>query len=354
LEDSDRRLSFINIARGFANFFVVLLHTFVPEIRGNSPAVLTAFFWMNAFTFQLFMVISGYLYERGYGKYRAKGYAGFFRGKLQTVILPYVSVSALSYVGIGLAFLAPPLARVLQTGGYAPFRIFDAALQIITYEGHIINHLWFLPTLFLIFALTYITGRFFAGLPGLLISVALSLLSYHIVMPALVYRVCAMFVFFNIGRRIAFVDAFSQTKRLAVMLVVFIGAFAADRAGLLDRSRSLQAISAIVIGTSGAMVFIAISRIVEGKALGRGLSWIGDNSFAIYLLHQPFIVSGISGILLMFTALPHLVICAITLALGILLPSLLNRFVISRIRLLRGLLLGDFSANETQVEKRNG
>jgi len=354
MEDSNDRLQYINIARGFANFFVVLLHTFVPEIRKNSPAVLTAFFWMNAFTFQLFMVISGYLYERGYEKYHAKGWAGFFRGKLQTVMLPYMSVSVLSYAGIGLAFLLPPLSRVLQAGGYAPFGFLDAAFQIVTYEGHIINHLWFLPTLFLIFALTYITGRFFAGLPGLLISIAVSFLSYHLSMPVLAYRVCAMFVFFNIGRRIVFVDDFSRTKRLVPMLVVFIGVFAADRARLFDWSRSLQAVSAIVIGTSGAMAFIAISRLIAGKALGRAVSWIGDNSFVIYLLHQPFIVSGVSGILLMYTPLPHLAVCAITLALGIFIPYLANRFIISRIRPLRGLLFGDFSAKETQAEMRNG
>ena len=344
MNDRDR-IKYIVIARGFANFFVVLLHTFVPEIRSDGPYVLTAFFWMNSFTFQLFMMISGYLYERGYLKYRDKGFGGFMRGKLRTIMLPYLTISVFSYAGIGLAFLLPASAKVLYAGGYSKTGLGEAVFQIITYENHIIKHLWFLPTLFIIFLLTFLMGKFFAGLPGLIICLAMAVTSYCFKMPTLIYRVCSMFIFFNIGRRIKFIDFFSSKKWFVPLLAVFIGAFIVDRAGLFLNNRALAALSAVVIGTTGSLTFFTFSKFIVDTAFGRRVSWIGDNSFVIYLLHQPFVVSGVCGVLLMYTALPHPVICAVALVLGISIPCLLNKYLIGRIRLLRGLILGDFMKN---------
>ena len=82
MENDKDRIKYINIARGFTCFFVVFAHTIVPDIRKDSPIALAAFLWMSAFTIHLFMVISGYLYQRSYDKYRSKGFIRFIRAKL--------------------------------------------------------------------------------------------------------------------------------------------------------------------------------------------------------------------------------------------------------------------------------
>jgi len=349
MDKKRNRLEYLSIARGFGMLAVVLAHTFVPEIRGASPVISIVFLCICAYSMQLFIMLSGYLFQRSLEKYLDGSRFRFCFDKLKALIVPYLSMSVLSYGGAALAFMVPRLASVLNSAGLGKVGLAQAAFQIATFENHMITHLWFLPTLFLIYVVSILTGRFLSRPPGLIAGAALFLAAHYLPMPVLAYRVCALLIYFCIGRQMAFLDASTQKKWIALLIPVFLGSYAVQQAGWLSWSIPLEALIALVIGTTGALSFIAVSRVLAGRAAGCALSWVGENSFVIYLLHQPFIISGISGVLLMYSALPHLVICAITLVLGITIPCLADRFIISKARPLRWMFKGEFSAKKKRA-----
>ena len=353
MEKKQNRLEYLSVARGFGMLAVVLAHSFVPEIRGASPVISIVFLCICAYSMQLFIMLSGYLFQRSLEKYLGGSRLRFCYDKLKALIVPYLSMSVISYAGAALALMVPRLASVLNSAGLGKVGLAEAAFQIATFENHMITHLWFLPTLFLIYVVSILTGRFFSRLPGLIVAMALFLAAHYLPMPVLAYRVCALLVYFCIGRQMAFFEAFTQKKWLIVIAPVFLASFAAQQAGLPGGNVPLEALFALVIGASGAMAFVGLSRAIAGKAAGRLVAWIGDNSFMIYLLHQPFIVSGVSGVLLMFSPLPHPIICATTFTLGMVVPCLLDKYIISKAKPLRWAFKGEFPAKKGQAVARS-
>ena len=341
------RLDYLSITRGFGMIAVVLAHSFAPEIRGSNRAVYAIFMWICDFSMQIFMVVSGYLFQCSYSKHHKTNKTGFYIGKIKTLIVPYLSMSILSYILIGLAFFIPALAGVLYSAGYAQVGFMDAVIQIATHEGHAINHLWFLPTLFIIFIISFATDKLFLCWPGLIICAAAFLSSLYIPMPHIIYRVCALLIYFSIGRRIIFIDKFTQKNRSPYIFAIFLISSFIHRMEWFADIYVLDALFAFIVGISGALAFIALSKIISGSTTGRCIAFIGDNSMIIYLLHQPFVVSGVIGILLMYTTLPHIVICAVAVTLGLAVPLFIYKYVINKAWLLRGLFIGDFSINTT-------
>ena len=75
------------------------------------------------------------------------------------------------------------------------------------------------------------------------------------------------------------------------------------------------------------------------KPIVKSLSFFSDYSYDIYLIHQPFIVSGVCGIMLKMN-MPIILIIIIGTALGIGLPILISKLIIRKSKILSLLFLG--------------
>jgi peptidoglycan/LPS O-acetylase OafA/YrhL len=95
-------------------------------------------------------------------------------------------------------------------------------------------------------------------------------------------------------------------------------------------------------GLSGVLAFLAVSRVLTGKAM-KALGFVGDYSYSIYLLHQPFVVSGFSALLVKLTPLPIWSVCVVTFILGIAVPIAADRLILRRARVLSAVILGNFT-----------
>lgn len=334
-------MEFISIAKGIGIFLVVLGHTIVPQMRQESEIALLLFNFIYSFHMPLFAMLSGYLFEKFIVKYHEQGVKRFTSKKIKSLLLPYLSFSIISYMGIGLCFQIPKMASILSKGGYNAVNPLDAIVQTITHTNHIDKHLWYVYALFFVFLISYLLHSLIKSHWMLIGSFVLYFIfSVYINIPEILYKIVYLLVFFTLARQLTFIDRLTQNKYLIPVLSCFIVFSSLHIFDVLKFSREISFLILFLCAVSGSFLVLIISRMISLKKSFTALNFLGEYSYGIYLIHQPFIVSGITGLLLSSSELPFAVISIITLCLGIGVP-VLAMLVINRIKILRLLLLGN-------------
>lgn len=342
--ESAPNISYVNTAKGIGIILVVLGHTLVPEIRSNSTVAMAIYQLIYAFHMRMFFMLSGLLFAQHQQRYIAGGFGHFAGKKFQSLMLPYLSFSVISYLGLGVAFKVPLLGGVLVRAGYEPFTLWQALRAILTYEGHIDKHLWFGYILFLVTIAAYLIHRrawtWVMTLPLLVVScVVFGLESSGVDFWFILYYVLMMLGYYSFGKFVPALTA--RLRRPGLAALGYLAAFALGY--WVSRTSPLVWVGAVadaVASLGGSLLFITLSVFLDKTPLRAPLQMLGRYSYDIFLMHQPFIVSGVAGVLLMATSLPYLVICAITFVLGIAIPLLASKLVIRKIKYLKLFLLG--------------
>ncbi len=335
----------IDIAKGIGIILVVFAHTIVPQLRNAAGA---KFIWIFIYNFHmpLFFFISGYLFEKGLEHYTSK--SKFILGKLKLLMLPYLVFSVFAYAFIACALKISVLASVLKSGGYSAVPLADAAMSILTYNGHADQHLWFVYSLFIVFTLNILMPKIMRSKPMLVLLLALYVSKAFVHYYGILDYTASDLLFFSLARAV-YRHGPNKACFTRARLIATAAVFAATNcvysffyvtempSGVLKALLyAVRAASAV----SGIILVCALSRFVEGKKAAAPLKEIGIYSYDIYLMHAPFLVSGSMGILLAYSPLPAALCCAVVLVVGIVLPYLLSRFVIRNIPPLSILILG--------------
>lgn len=339
----EKRLDWLDIARGIGIIFVVSAHTLIPQIRANSR--LAEFLWIFIYNFHmpLFFFISGFLFERNLLYYRNK-YTTIV-SKAKYLVLPYVVFSVLAYLAIFTAMHLPPLASVLNTGGYHITDFKSAVLQILFYNHHADQHLWFAYSLFLVFVVNILFSNLLKSKIFLVILLALYISKAYIHYFGILNYTAGDLIFFSLARIM-----YSNQRKLkpsalsgiAVLFVVTSGIYSFFYITQMPQSVLKGVIYFIrfISSVSGIVTVCSISHILSESRLRSFFSRLGTYSYDIYLMHAPFLVSGLMGILTVYTPL-HTAICSlIVLLTGLFVPYVLSRFIIRKIPLLSVPLLG--------------
>lgn len=342
---SQKRLDWIDISRGIGIIFVVFAHTIVPQMRENS--VFASFLWIFIYNFHmpLFFFVSGLLFERNLSHYCNK--CKFILGKMKYLMLPYLIFSVLAYIFIALAMNIAPLAAVLKGGGYQTTGIKEAAMQILFYNGHADQHLWFVYSLFLVFIVNILFPRLFKSRLFLVVLLALYISKAYVHYFGILNYTADNLVFFSLARII-----YSHGKKFRINRPAFYGITAlfivtcsvysffyitempsGVLKGILYFVRSIASVS-------GILTFCHIAQLTERNRLGNFLCRLGHYSYDIYLMHAPFLVSGSMGILMSYTILPEWICSLSVLIIGLAVPYALSRFIIRKTPILSVPLLG--------------
>ncbi len=148
MSQSSNRLSRISNIRVLAIFVVVLGHSIilyshgweiyetartVPFLAGLKDAI-------NIFQMPLFFSLSGYLFVFSHAKKRGLLYLA--KSKIRRLLLPYISICLLYLI---------PLRTLIHYPGYQDKSVGEIISFLLL--GTDVGHLWFLPTLFLVFLL---------------------------------------------------------------------------------------------------------------------------------------------------------------------------------------------------------
>lgn len=342
-----QRLDWIDIAKGIGIILVVFAHTIVPQIRNDY--VSANFLWIFIYNFHmpLFFFLSGWLFEKGLAHYNDKG--KFILRKLKFLMLPYITFSAFAYIFINFALKIDKLASILHGGGYTAVGIKDAVLQIITYNGHIDQHLWFVFSLFLVFLINILLPKLLKSKPMLVILLVLYVSKAVIQYFGILNYTASDLFFFTLARVMYSKEKQCVVDRSLWKFIVTASVFIASNClysyfyvtqmpyGFIKIVLYLTRIASSV---TGIFTVCAIADFLSSKAVSKPIKAIGLYSYDIYLMHAPFLVSGSMGILLSYSHLPIPLCCIAVLAAGIALPYVISKFIIRKIPLLSVPMLG--------------
>jgi len=147
---NDKQLNFISVATAIAIILVVFGHAMpVHYDYPENDYIVKIIKWLITFVYSfhmpLFFFLSGYLYAHTNHASRNREYKPFLHKKFNRLILPYVIISTVAF---------------LPKVGLSHYAVNPVELSWLTYFETIIypwkntvRYFWFLPTLFLMFAL---------------------------------------------------------------------------------------------------------------------------------------------------------------------------------------------------------
>lgn len=341
-------IQWVRLVKGLAVLLVVIGHSIIPNIRSDSIIFKNIWDFIYIFHMPIFFILSGYLYQIKYSKYHKQGSQKFIKSKFTSLMLPYFSYSIISYIGINICFHINKLATLLTKAGYSSSSPLDSFYQIITYEGSMDKHLWFLYSLFIIFLINYLTKKLLQKKTGIFILSILWIVSFYIDTPYVIYKVLNNLIYFSLGRvMVSMCESEKSSKEWSFFQLVLFFTTSFSYLILENWLNSkdivivfIKYLMLFVSSIFGSVQIISLIKSIKNKKIINMLDMLGKNSFAIYLFHQPFIVSGTAGILYTVIGINPIFVCIISTIFGIILPILIRNVLIEKSRMLKYLFFG--------------
>ena len=332
-----QRLGYLDIAKGIGIILVVIGHALsvLPSPDKENVELLRTIIYLVHMP--LFFFISGLLFEKNLKRYEAVGFRSYVLGKAQLYLIPYITFSILLYVIVAAAFHIGPISKYAVRLGNFTENVPTFLLSILTYKNPIDEHLWFSYVMFLVLVASFLLRRidirislcfFFIGY------VSTWIISY----PELIWKTLRYMLIFTAGRAM-WKWKIQLTKKIPLLNLMVGIIFTVVYLLLKNKGLVWMSVAKPFSEIGLVLVLLSISVLLE-KTIVTGLMYrIGDESYAIYLIHQPYIVPLIVTTL-GGTQIRNIVAVLISLILGVWIPMVLSKHIIKRNRVLNLLLLG--------------
>lgn len=341
-----RQSDVIKIAKGMCIFLVVLGHTMIPSIRGEGGVIFNIWTVIYLFHMPVFFAVSGILYELNRERYEENP-AQFIKSKFNLLIIPYLTISVIVYSLLMILARIPRIAELVARYVHSVDGVGGAFIEIFTYENHVAQHLWFILVLFFIFLANIVLRK--ANQKILCIAMIivpiflLPVLKKIFDIPDIPNYILFELPFFMFGRLIG------QNKNLLLSVVrinlspvvfaILAGVYIAFINGMDILPQPIRWIYLFTTRCFGILMVFSISACVEKIGqLKVAFKYLERKSYLIYLLHQPFIVSGGAGVLYA-VSIPNLIIIFAVTIFGFAIPLILDR-MFGKAKLYQTLILG--------------
>ena len=348
---SRKRISWLDASRGISILMVVFCHSFVSNLKEQYGYFLLSEILPVVFMPTMFFV-SGWAFELGVKKYENNKLKSI-GNKFMRLMIPYFVFSVLFYVVIFTATKIPALSSIANMGGtdFSEISLMDSVFQILFYQDSVCTSLWFLYTLFIYNVLNILFPKVMKHPVTIVILLGLPFLqsAFGDSMPDLLFRVLTYPSYFSLGRvavhlgdklfeknklRFALVTIIFTVSAIITFSLYFNGVFRGNMKYLFVTIRLILGLISLYIVRVGCSF-------IENTKLDKMLSYCGVNSMAIYLIHFPFItqVSSILALRILPNSLSFFA-CIIGTVLGVAIPLILSKYIITKVPILNTLLLG--------------
>lgn len=294
--------------KGIAIILVVFGHVFIQQYRNISPIGLFFYNIIYFFHTRLFFVLSGYAFF-GYFKSN-KSFISFITNKAKRLLLPYLLYSVSVFFAFNLFKMFSGFkANILIS--------FDTGIKtlirgLLSGDNPWCIHIWYLYVLFCLSVLGFFIAKYNKKFLRIILIIFLGLffISYYNPFSTYILNLCCNYgVYFWVGgilveKSNGFNKIFYKYKSLFFLLVLISALFIFVRAIFISSGINVSFINSNAVLTFIASIFTCafIIYIAKNKSfIADGfLEYLGKNSLIIYLLHQPFIVSGLMLIVVRF------------------------------------------------------
>ena len=253
----------------------------------------------------------------------------------------------------------PRISATLMAIDFERMSVIEIMNALLTYDKYYVQLYWFIYVLFLIMVASYFVPDKTASISATVILLEL-LLTYLVLTTDsyLLKKITACFPVFSIGRIYQLVEVKHPLKnsrtflRIGIWMLCFCFLQSLPYAVFQVRylNRLYIFILEVLMGIVGTIAVFYCARLLTSKSL-KILLLIGNESFAIYIMHNPYVVK-LLAMVLGRTFLPKPVCLLVVLIAGISIPILMDRFVISHSNILKGLLLGRWKTPKKEIQKR--
>lgn len=350
-----KRVAWPDIAKGIGILLVVLDHTFIPRLREQfGYQFLQTYFALISMS--LFFFISGWLFELKAEKYEQNKLKAI-GSKFIHLMIPYFSFSVLYYILFNIALRIESLAPIfsMSNGGYEKSSLIDSAIQILTFENSMAKSLWFLYVLFIISVVNILFPKFMKNPIVVILLFFLPYITKVLVLPDIIGRSTLYFSFFSLARLLFnFTDKILAMKKSIYSLIfgVFILISAAYGICLYYDLFSNEhiilnylhvLIRSVLSFFSLAIIIVGANYIANLKhgGISKFLTYIGQNSFIIYLIHAPILTQAVvSAMVKLVPFMPSFIDCLVGIAVGVGVSLLISEFILKKIPILNTIFTG--------------
>lgn len=347
MEATKKKNDVLQIMRGIAIVLVLFRHA-IAQV--NADVVLDAIEEIIiCFHMPVFFMIAGFLFQKGLTKYIQKGKMNFLIGKAKHLLLPYVFWTILLWLGVQIACMSSSavLAKMTEIG-FAPMSVGNLLYGLLTYQVYYTEHLWFLYVLFLFFVVNIIAERTGSTMLALRIWGLVGILTVFVTLPHIIERAMIWGIFFAFGR---FTYQNRKTEKMSggryracICLMFLIGVLirlVGLNSGITGKLfLVLMQLDKYLLGFAGAgLVYILAIEFSKTNAK-KLVKCIGDYSFDIYLMHNPYCVAISAMALNKILGVPAYISIAIATVIGVVLPMAASKLVIRKVKLLSTVMIG--------------
>ena len=292
----------IVIARGILIFLVVFGHSIITPIMNSSLFYEYLYNLIYQFHMPAYFFISGFLYINTETKYNKKN---IFFSKLKKLLFPYFIFFIVNYFVFLFLGNFDFFANFINNKENV-FSIYDFLSQLFLNNNMFDRHLWFIYCLFLVFLyklnFNFKKSKFINLFISLFIYIIFDILNYYFGLPLIIVYFTKYLFYFELGYLLYYkiVNNYSSKYSLISLFIFLIFPF--FKIIIQDNTICNYLIISflgIICAINGIYLLFLISNIFisfKNKYILGSLNKLSRQSYNIYLIHQPFIINGISYI----------------------------------------------------------
>lgn len=227
---------------------------------------------INIFQMPIFFSLSGYLFYKTIDK--KKTFVNFFKTKFKRLIIPFITVAL---------FWMIPIRCLINYPNYSNKSLLEIIQLLFSLDDS--GHLWYLPTLFLIFIVMFFVCNLlkrkkftYKYILTLLILVTLSIISSKIFINVYINNIFTYSIYFYLGFVIyKYEEKILRINKIAISILAILLIIAS----LIFNNVYFNILTAIVI--------ILMFNVIASSKTNKYIDRISTDSFGIYLLHSPLV-----------------------------------------------------------------